>query len=1299
MVSEPVMATHGNPGPLVVSKDQPSLTYYPPGPGLTGHYPDSAVKNLEEDHNGVMHERDQFKHALSTLDQKHVEISFQNHVLSSENRSLRREIKSLGEIHALTAQLELEKNKFTQHLKTINQFFQSQLEVVGDNLFNIRNMLGTVPLATGIHIHNKLSQQLDFIQDIMKHADEINTPIGRNQLDGAGNPTPQNSNDEFSDPDNVNHGQTTGTPIYVDHSQNVTPMYALMHNQLMQFDQANAERSISHSEDQLFERFLRLQPPRFLGEPDDRKPESWVEEMEKIFSVTNYKEEKKVNFAAFRLEDAARHWWRILDQRWKNDMTPRTWDNFVKEFYNKYIPQVRERILELIQWSNSVCEYESKFTRLIQYAPHYLEDEGRKARKFIEGLKLDICWAVISIDLATYEVAVEKALRVEAEMKELLKIEERVKRNSTSDGKSPESLENVWHAVVTNIFSETVPRDQLQHKLLQRKQENLRSQLGHTLLKQEKMMQTQTQWLKNLPIPNECLPYEIEVSTPVGNSLVTDVVYRSCPIMIDGVEYPIDLIQFPMHGYDVILGMDWLYKYQAESNCFTKELKLGKTVILGKFIRDGACGFVAYLINKPKYKDKIEEVPVVKKYPEVFSEELESLPPDREIEFVIELLQNTTPISKTPYRMAPAELNELKIQLHDLIERGFIRPSTSPWAFMDMMHRIFRPYLDKFVVIFIDDILVFSKTKEDHAQHLRVVLQVLKYNKLYAKFSKCEFWLERVTFLGHVISKKWVEVDPSKIESITDWKQPKNATEVRSFLGLAGYYRRFVKDFSKLSAPLTRLTQNNQPFQWDEKASKEGLGCILMQNGKVIAYASRKLEPSEKNYPTHDLELGAIVFALAKWRHYLYGTTFEVYTDHKSLKYIFTQKDLNMRQWRWMGFLEDYDCSILYHPGKANVVADALRRKAKLDHLRRLRAELLEEAHKSRCMTCQLVKAEHQHPAGKLQPLRILDWKWEKITMDLVTGFPTVVTGLPTVRGGYDSIWVIVDRLTKSAHFLPVGNHYKVETLAELYKKEIIRLHGIPISIVSDRDPKFTSTLWKQLQESLGTKLKCSTASHPQTDGQSERTICFLEDMLRGCVLDFRGSWDKHLPLIEFAYNNSYQASIQIAPYEALSGRKCRSPIHWNLEERRNLSDGIDRALRHEIIQDAIEKLKKYYPDESHIITSDTIEHESDLSYVEKPVKILDSKFQELRNRKIPIVKVLWRNHQIEEATWEPKQDMQKHYPYLFNITGDSRLMPENQVYEGVNKLFGFIRFRSVGPSTVLLKFEITYRFWTSIRH
>ena len=583
---------------------------------------------------------------------------------------------------------------------------------------------------------------------------------------------------------------------------------------------------------------------------------------------------------------------------------------------------------------------------------------------------------------------------------------------------------------------------------------------------------------------------------------------------------------------------------------------------------------------------------------------------------------------------------------------------------MDLMNRVCKPYLDKFVIVFIDDILIYSRTKEEHEIHLKMILELLKKEELYAKFSKCEFWIRTVQFLGHVIDSQGIHVDPAKIEAIKNWEAPKTPTEVRQFLGLAGYYRRFIENFSRIAQPLTLLTQKDRKFVWDDQqekafqllkeklcsapilalpegtddfvvycdASRLGMGCVLMQRGKVIAYASRQLKVHEKNYTTHDLELGAVVFALKIWRHYLYGTKCIIFTDHKSLQHIFNQKDLNMRQRRWLELFSDYDCEIRYHPGKANIVADALSRKervkprrvralsmtihthlisqireAQLEALKKdnfkgealrgmekqfvvgpdgtryfsdriwipcygnLRDLVMEESHKSRysihpgsdkmyhglkelywwpnmkadiatyvskCLTCSKVKAEHQKPSGLLQQPEIPQWKWECIAMDFITK-------LPRTANGCDTIWVIVDRLTKSAHFLPISETDKTSKLAEIYIKEVVSRHGIPISIISDRDSHFTSRFWQSLQKSLGTRLDMSTAYHPQTDGQSERTIQTLEDMLRACVIDFGNGWEKHLPLCEFSYNNSYHTSIKAAPFEALYGRKCRSPICW----------------------------------------------------------------------------------------------------------------------------------------------------------
>ncbi|WVZ49536.1 hypothetical protein U9M48_000884 [Paspalum notatum var. saurae] len=1039
-------------------------------------------------------------------------------------------------------------------------------------------------------------------------------------------------------------------------------------------------------------------------------------------------------------------------------------------------------------------------------------------------------------------------------------------------------------------------------------------------------------------------------------------------------DFYVDPVVLPNQGIDIILGMDWMKEHNVLLDITSRIVQ----------IKSSKSGKVMH-IHLPSHRRSpptvnateaqlIKKIPVVSDFPDVFPEELPGLPPDRNVEFAIELVPGTAPVSKRPYRMAPDELKELKTQLQEQLDKGFIRPSSSPWGcpalfdekkdqggkrlcvdyrplnavtvknkyplphidilfdqlgeatvfskidlrsgyhqikvreedipktafstcyglyeylvmsfgltnapafFMYLMNSVFMNELDKFVVVFIDDILVYSKNEKEHEEHLRIVLSRLREHKLYAKFSKCAFWLKEVAFLGHILSAKGVAVDPSKVEDVLNWKQPQTVTEIRSFLGLAGYYRRFIKDFSKIAKPMTALTQKNAKFAWSPKceeafgtlkklltsapvlaqpditkpfdvycdASGSGLGCVLMQEGRVIAYASCQLRKHEVNYPTHDLELLAVVYALKKWRHYLLGNTCHIYTDHKSLKYIFTQPELNMRQRRWLELIKDYDLEVHYHPGKANVVADALSRKAHcnfiearpivrvlcceigdiemptaleaelynlvleptikdqiiaaqkqdkgMSHIRdeindkkkacfkldeegvlwfknrlvvpkdmELRKKILDEAHTSmftlhpgsnkmyqdlkqkfwgtrmkreiakyvsECDVCQRVKADHLKPAGMLQPLAVPAWKWEDIHMDFIVG-------LPRTQKGYDSIWVIIDRFTKSAHFIPIKTTYRAKQYAELYISRVVSLHGVPLTITSDRGSLFLSRFWEQLQTALGTNLIHSSAYHPQTSGQVERVNQILEDMLRACALTYSTKWDECLPLAEFAYNNSYQKSLDVAPFEALYGRRCRTPLNWsepgervtfgpnlvtqaegqvkfihdNLKRaqsrQKSYSDkrrrplvfekddhvylrvspmkGVHRfrvkgklapryvgpfkiteqcgpvayrlelpphlAAVHDVFH--VSQLKKCLRVPEEVIDTSQIQIQPDLTYEERPIKILDQKQRSTRRRTINFYKVQWSNHSEEEATWEQEEFLRTKYPGFLPSTSN----------------------------------------------
>ncbi|GJS17635.1 putative reverse transcriptase domain-containing protein [Tanacetum coccineum] len=607
-----------------------------------------------------------------------------------------------------------------------------------------------------------------------------------------------------------------------------------------------------------------------------------------------------------------------------------------------------------------------------------------------------------------------------------------------------------------------------------------------------------------------------------------------------------------------------------------------------------------------------EEIVVVTDFPEVFSDDQYGLSSIREIKFRIELIPGATSVSKSLYRLAPSELDELSGQLKELQDKGFIRPSSSPWGapilfvkkkdgsfrmcidyrelneltirdcyalprIDDLFDQLqgsqffskidLRPYLVKFVLVFIDDILTYSKTREEHVKHLR-----------------------------YVISGNKIHVDPSKIEAVKNWKAPRTPSEVCLFLGLAGYYCRFIEEFSKIAKPLTVLTQKTlldgpEYFVVYCDASGLGLGCVLMQRGKVIAYASRQLKTHGKNYTTHDLELGAVVFR-------------ELFSD--------------------------YECKIRYHPGKANVVADALNEMIKLRsdgalyYLDRIwvplkgdmRTLIMDEAHKSKysihpgadkmyydlrdrywwsgikkditvyvskCLTCLKVKAEHQRPFGLLQQPEIPDWKWEGIAMDFVTK-------LPRTSSGHTTIWVTVDRLTKSAYFLPMREDYKMEWLARLYLNEIVSRHG------------------------------------PKLVQETTKKISHIKDRLKAMRDRQKSYVDMRRKPLEFSVGD--YVLLKVSPWKGV------------------VRFGKKGKLTPRFVG-PFKIIKKVVPVAYMLDLPEELDDVHDMFH--EPMEILEREFKKLKHSRIAIVKVRWNSKRGPEFTWEREDQMKLKYPHLFS--------------------------------------------------
>nr|GEV11828.1 hypothetical protein [Tanacetum cinerariifolium] len=857
-----------------------------------------------------------------------------------------------------------------------------------------------------------------------------------------------------------------------------------------------------------------------------------------------------------------------------------TWEVLKKKMTNKYCPQGELKKLEVELWNlkvkgNDVPTYTNRFQELTLICTKFVANENEKIDKDISGLPDNIYGNVKSSKPRKLDETIEltndlmdQKLRTYAERADNKRKTDDTSRNNYGHQQQPFKKQNVYNMGMgeRKPYEGSLPKCtkcQRHHNGPCTQRYHKCNKVGHF-----------ARDCRSSGNANVANAQRDGKETPKGNG---------CFECGASGHFKRDCLKLKNKNGGNMNAQGWVYAVGNTEKNGNSSMNPDSNVVTGTFLLSNCYAsilfdtgvdrrFISIAFSSLEGK-QIKDVPIVRDFPEVFLEEFPGLPPARPVEFQIDLIPGAVPVARAPYRLAPSEMKELSEQLQELSDKIDLRsgyhqlrvreqdvPKTTfrtryghyefqvmpfgltnaPVVFMDLMNQVCNPYLDKFVIVFIDDILIYSKDEKEHGEHLKASLG-------------------------------GIHVDLAKIESIKDWASLKTPTEIRQFLGLAGYYR---------SAPILDLPEGSKDFVVYCDASHKGLGVVLMQREKVTAYASRQIKIHEKNYTTHDLELGSVVFALKIWRHYLYGTKCTVFTDYKSLQHILDQKEVNMRQRRWLELLSDYDCDIRYHPGKANVVADALSRKEwdkplrvralvmtislnlpkqileaqievlkpenlekedvgsmirmdipkerlepradgtlcsekiyqhmkKLYWLPNMKADIA--TYVSKFLTYAKVKAEHQRPSGLLVQPAIPVWKWDNITIDFITKLPK--------------------------------ENDPMEKLARLYLDRIVTRHGTPVLIIYDRDGRFTSNFWKTFQKALGTNMDMSTAYHPETDGQSERTIQTLEDMLRACVINFGKGWVKHLPLVEFSYNNSYHASIKVAPYK-------RKPMEFKVEDK-----------------------------------------------------------------------------------------------------------------------------------------------------
>lgn len=704
-------------------------------------------------------------------------------------------------------------------------------------------------------------------------------------------------------------------------------------------------------------------------------------------------------------------------------------------------------------------------------------------------------------------------------------------------------------------------------------------------------------------------------------------------------------------------------------------------------------------------------------------------------------------------RMKTEDIPKTAFRTHEGHYEFLVMPfglTNAPSTFQGLMNSIFKPFLRKFVLVFFDDILIYSKSWEDHIQHVDKVLKLLEEKQLYAKPSKCFFGVQEVEYLGHIVSHEGVKVDPNKIKAIKEWKIPTTIKHLRGFLGLTGYYRKFVKNYGRIAAPLTTLLKKDA-FSWTPEATKafeklkdamcrapvlatpdftktfiiecdasgNGIGAVLMQDGRPIAFESRPIKGKNLLKPIYEKEMLAILHALKQWRPYLLGRHFKVKTDHDSLKYFLEQRLSSEEQQKWVTKMLGYDFEIIYKKGKQNVVADALSRKdadvesllcaisiiqpdwiteardewKKDDELwtliqrlqqepsasetfiwkndslwykdrlylcknSQLKQKVLLELHTSpigghsgflktyhrvkkeffwdglkrdvqkfvaECLVCQQNKVETIKTLGLLQPLAIPSQRWEEVSMDFITGLPK--------SEGKSVIMVVVDRLTKYAHFCALSHPFKASTVATAFMETVQKLHGNPKIIVSDRDPIFTGHFWTELFSCLGTQLAHSSSYHPQSDGQTEIVNKCLEGYLRCFVSDKQTQWVRWLSLAEWWYNTSFHTATKMTPFMALYGYHPPS-ITSCLKEKPKVQ-AVDDHIEHQ--QQVLQLLK-----DNLTLAQNRMKQQADQHRSERSFEVGDWVFLRLQPYKQMSLKQAKKDNKLSPKYYGPYKVLQK---------------------------------------------------------